>query len=148
MQPLSSAWSASRRVSLISTQCRRLTRRDDQDRFPLWSRDRSLIAFGSQVNGDHWELWVMNRDGTNPRSLATGIAAKGFRQWSHDGTRIVFAAKVDGNAEIFSVEGASGRLTNSPGDDADPSWSPDDRHIVFSSMRDGKFGDLCHARGR
>jgi Tol biopolymer transport system component len=117
----------------------RLTRRDPQDRFPLWSPDRSQIAFGSQVGGDHWELWVMNVDGTNPRFLATQIVAKGHRQWSHDGTRIVFAAKVDGDVEIFSVEVASGRLirlTNSPGEDADPSWSRDDSHIAFSSARD------------
>jgi len=29
------------------------------------------------------------------------------------------------------------QLTTSPGDDGDPSWSPDDRQIVFSSARDG-----------
>ena len=118
----------------------RLTRSDPQDRFPLWSPDRSRLAFASQVGGDHWELWVMNVDGTNPRPLATQIVAKGHREWSHDGTRIVFAAKVDGDIDVFSVEVASGRLvrlTNSPGEDADPSWSPDDSHIVFSSMRDG-----------
>jgi Tol biopolymer transport system component len=118
----------------------RLTRRDPQDRFPLWSPDRSQIAFGSQVGGDHWELWVMNVDGTNPRPLATQIVAKGLREWSHGGTRIVFAAKVEGDVDIFSVEVASGRvirLTNSPGEDGDPSWSPDDSHIVFSSTRDG-----------
>src|SRR3982751_4965771 len=54
----------------------RLTRREPQDRFPLWSPDRSRIAFGSQAGGDHWELWVMNVDGTNPRPLATQIVAK------------------------------------------------------------------------
>jgi Tol biopolymer transport system component len=118
----------------------RLTRRDAQERFPLWSPDRSRIAFGSQVGGDHWELWVMNVDGGNPRQLATRIVPKGHRQWSHDGTRIVFAANVEGDAEIFSVDVASGRLvrlTNSRGEDADPSWSPDDSRIVFSSTRDG-----------
>ena len=82
----------------------------------------------------------MNADGTGPRHLATQIVAKGFRQWSHDGTRIVFAANVRGDVEIFSVEVATGRLarlTDSPGEDRDPSWSPDDRNVVFSSTRDG-----------
>lgn len=118
----------------------RITNRVAQDRFPLWSPDKSQIAFGSQIGGDHWELWVMNAKGTNPRPLATQIIPKGIRQWSHDGTRIAFAAKVQGDAEIFSVDVASGqvtRLTNSPGEDADPSWSPDDSHIVFSSARTG-----------
>ena len=118
----------------------RLTRRDPQDRFPLWSPDRSKLAFGSQVGGDHWELWVMNADGSSPRFLAAQIVAKGSRQWSHDGRRIVFSAKVDDDIEIFSVEVASGRLTrltNSPGDDSDPTWSPDDGRIAFSSTRDG-----------
>src|SRR3989338_3390774 len=41
---------------------RRLTRRDVQDRFPLWSPDGAQIAFGSQV-GSGWELRVMDSNG-------------------------------------------------------------------------------------
>jgi Tol biopolymer transport system component len=114
----------------------RLTRRDDQDRFPLWSPDRSQIAFGSQVGGDHWELWVMNADGTGARSLATPIGAKGHREWSRDGRRMLFTARVHDDVEVLSVDVASGRLTrltNSPGEDLDPSWSPDGSRIAFAS---------------
>jgi len=118
----------------------RLTRSEAQERFPLWSPDRSQIAYGANVAGNYWELRVMNADGTNSRSLATQIVAKAHRQWSHDGKRIVFSATVDGDIEVFSVEVASGRLTrltNSRGEDGDPSLSPDDSHIVFWSTRDG-----------
>ena len=117
----------------------RLTRRDAQDRFPLWSPDRSKLAFASQAGDTSWELWVMNADGTAPRLLASDIVAKGSRQWSHDGTRILFAAAVERNVEILSVEVHTGRLirlTQAPGDDRDPSWSPDDRQIAFASTRD------------
>src|SRR5881397_3852173 len=69
----------------------RLTRRDAQDRFPLWSPDLTKIAFGSQLPND-WDLWVMNADGSQSRRLCSHIVAKGFRQWSPDGRRIALAA--------------------------------------------------------
>ena len=54
---------------------RRLTRRDAEDRFPLWSPDRRQIAFASLV-GTPWELWVMDSDGRNQRRLASEIVVK------------------------------------------------------------------------
>ena len=105
----------------------RLTTRDVQDRFPLWSPDRSKIAFGSQVSSG-WELWVMNADGTVPRLLCKSIVAKAARQWSPDGKRIALTVSRDGNLDIYTVRADGGglsRLTSSAGDDRDPSWSPD-----------------------
>ncbi len=124
-----------------STQQRRLTHRDDQDRFPLWSPDGSKIAFGTQAGGTSWQLWVMDSDGANPRALASKISAKGQREWSPDGTHIALSAEVDGDLEVMSV-GLDGRppvnLTKSAGIDRDPSWSRDGRQVVFSSTRSGK----------
>lgn len=126
----------------------RLTRRAVQDRFPLWSPDRSQLAFGSQVGGDHWELWVVQVDGTNPRFLASQIAAKGHRQWSHadpswspDDRDVVFSSTREGNAEIYVMR-ADGterrRLTNDAAPDGSPAWSPDGARIAFVSTRDGE----------
>src|SRR4051812_17038826 len=45
----------------------RLTRRSSDERFPLWSPDRTRIVFGSMAGQDWaaWELWVMNADGSD-----------------------------------------------------------------------------------
>lgn len=121
-------------------QSRRLTTRTVEDRFPLWSPDGSQIAFGSQVGADwSWELWVMDADGTHQRRLHAGIVAKSSRGWCRGNNRIAFAANTGGNIEIFTVDPASSavtRVTTAPGEDRDPSWSPDCQHLVFSSARD------------
>ena len=59
---------------------------------------------------------------------------------SKDGTRIVFYSDRDGDNDIYSMKSdGTGvkRLTNSPGDDAFPAWSPDGTRIAFASNRDG-----------
>lgn len=120
-------------------QQRRLTRRDVEDRFPLWSPDRRQLAWGSHVNGT-WELWVMDADGAKQRRLASHIIAKSTRAWSPDGARIVFAAGADDNKHIYTVAVASGelaRLTSARGEDRDPDWSPDGSRLAFSSSREG-----------
>ena len=54
----------------------RLTRRDGHTRFPLWSPDRSQIAFATQRSepGDGWDFWVMEADGKNQRRLCSGLS--------------------------------------------------------------------------
>ena len=128
---------------------RRLT--TDGGRSPSWSPDGQHIAFESSRDGDG-EIYVMGSDGSNLRNLTHNSARDGYPTWSPDGRHIAFVSSRDGNIgnpnrvsftdEIY-VMGSDGsnpcRLTYHSADDDSPSWSPDGRHIAFTSGRDNDY---------
>jgi Tol biopolymer transport system component len=85
--------------------------------------------------GGHLELFLMNSDGSNARSLGDGNGVDCYPSWSHDGKKIAFASKRDEKFQIWvmDADGANPKqLTNDAKASFYPSWSPDDKHILFS----------------
>lgn len=78
----------------------------------------------------------------NPQSTSQMPPASTDPSFSPDGSRILFVATDDGDAEVYVVNAdGTGRhaLTDNDKQDFFPSWSPDGSSIVFSSNRSGSF---------
>jgi hypothetical protein len=57
-------------------------------------------------------------------------------------SQLVFASNRDGDFDIYVMNDNGSdvvQLTNLPGQDSDPAWSPDGQRIAFASNRDGDF---------
>jgi TolB protein len=94
---------------------------------PVWSPDRSQIAFGppkigfAGING---QISVINADGTGERVLGVGD----FQVWSPDGTRLLIHEKDDVTSDPFEIwitDVATGEITEL-GDGFSAQWIDDD----------------------
>ena len=84
------------------------------------------------------DLWVANRDGSNPRRVTVSEGLESNPVFSPDGTMIAFTAQYDGNSDVFIIPVAGGipkRLTWHPGNDLVRDFSPDGKKVLFASQR-------------
>jgi len=87
------------------------------------------------------QLYVMDREGANRRRLTYEGRYNESAAWSPKGDRIAYVSRVDGRFQVFTIEPDGSNLQQitfaRDGNNEDPSWAPDGRHLVVSSDRAG-----------
>lgn len=121
---------------------RTITANGGLNKFPEWSPDNARLAFVTHLAGtSHWELWIQDlKGGRNVvRAPSSYVSSPAF---APDGGRIAFSSRsdqrVDSDIFIALADGTERRnLTQHPGIDTSPAWSPTGQQIAFISDRSG-----------
>ena len=118
---------------------KRLTYHWAIDTAPTWSPDGRFIAFTSDRSGSN-QIYIMDSDGLNVRRLTYEGYYNDSPVWSARSDRITFVSRTkSGRFDIASIDtsGADYRILTEVGNNENPHFSPDGKHIIFSSTRLG-----------
>ncbi len=118
---------------------KRLTRHRAIDTAPTWSPDGRMIAFSSDRTGSP-QIYLMDSDGLNVRRLTFQGGYNDSPIWSSRADRITFVSRTKrGRFDLASIDtsGYDYRILTEVGQNENPHFSADGKHIVFSSTRLG-----------
>jgi Tol biopolymer transport system component len=116
-----------------------------------FSPDAERLVFRSARNG-RFDLYAATRDGTEIRALTNDEARENFPVFSPDGSSIAFSSNRDGVRDsrgnltfdnyilALAPDGTPGalrRISDHPGQDSHPWFSPDGEWLVYTSERGG-----------
>jgi TolB protein len=129
------------RLDTRTKALQRLTTNAAGDLSPTWSPSGRELAFTSDRSGGP-QVFLMSADGSNVRRLTFEGDYNAAPAWSPRSNWIAYVCRTPKKEYKLCLITPDGQkrvqLTTGAGVDDSPSWSPDGRHLVFSSTADGK----------
>jgi|TARA_R100000541_G_scaffold57181_2_gene67103 TolB protein len=137
-------------VNTKSTEVTRITDHPAKDVLPTPSPDGKLIVFMSDRDSLSRNVYVMDKDGSNIRSLTKNKMYEESPSWSPNGKNILFTRQLrdstdnthaaNGEIHIMNADGSNvRRLTNKKGYDSGAKFSPDGKKIAFYGLNDRQW---------
>jgi TolB protein len=127
---------------------RRLTNHPSIDTTPTWSPTGAQLAFTSDRSGGP-AIYVMGADGLNIRRISTDANCDRATWSPAPFNELAFVCRTGPGYDIKIFEFASGdtrQITFGEGSNESPAYSPNGRHIAFTSTRAGKTQVFTVAR--
>ena len=128
---------------------RRLTNNSAADGTPTWSPSGTQIAFTSDRSGTP-QIWLMDADGLNVRRITFNESWADRATWSPAPyNEIAYAGRSGPGFDIKMFDVATGAtrvLTDGAGTNESPAFSPNGRHLAFTSTRSGRVNVFTIAR--
>lgn len=106
-----------------------------ENSYPFFTPDGSGIVFQSNRTGN-WELYYMNSDGKEVRSLTSNGFNNMTPTISPDGERIAFISNIDGDNDVYLMDfngNIIDKITHNNHADYHPAWSADGTKITYGS---------------
>ena len=109
------------------------------------SPDGTKLAVSHSPETD-WQsrIYILGLDPVTPPRLVTPLGPSYLHGWSPDGKTLAYCASRNGEYDVYTIPAESGtdggeetRLTDTPGLNDGPEYSPDGKYIYFNSVRDG-----------